>query len=195
MPDLPSSKRLASDQNDLARPYPAYEYVFPHVAAETRTRLAYYFVAEFPGQEKVEGHAAVIRAEIQRWEKRWHRSELFWLTFGEDVVVFDYRESHDEPPLVLRDLALAVFLEAREVCPAEALCEKVRRRLGEGYCEEEFLGPVRSLVERKIVLEDEGSYLNVAVMLGPWCLPRCDGSVTALRHRFGEGGCTFEVPC
>jgi len=145
------------------RPSPAYKYVFRQ-SDETTRNLAYYFVYDYADGRNIETYVAGVRLAIDDWIDR-HPDEEFYFTDSDSVThVADYRAVARAPRHTLVGLEREIFLHCDQAHSRSQIIAAFANRGPEQAITE----ALRHLVDYKLILEHDGSYLTLALSTGSY---------------------------
>ena len=154
-PNFTSSAALGFSR---VRPSPAYKYVFRQNDEVTRN-LAYYFAYDYADGRDIETYVAGVRLAIDDWIER-HTDEEFYFTDCDDVVeVADYRAIARAQHHALAGLEREIFL----LCDQAHSGPQILKAFGDRGSEQEVAGALRRMVDDRLILELDGSYLALAL--------------------------------
>lgn len=151
------------------RPYPSYGYVYPRWPAETLRDIAYYFVSDSAFDEALPVHRRLLET-IERWTREGARSALFCIELGNRSLVLDTRPDAAVQTCVLGPVDAAALRH----------CDRIRsERSVLAHCAEPPLSSppeatsarLAALLERRLLLEEDGRYLSVVLSVSDGFAP------------------------
>jgi len=145
------------------QPYPTYRYIYPF-DDEALRRLAYFFTFGYSdGYDPLQAGRPVLDA-VARWMLPSSLS-LFYAIGGDNMLVLcDTRPVARQGRIVLTGHAMDAYL----YCDAIRSFDSVVRHIGErhaGVGEGEVRALLEEMVEARLMLEEDGHYLSLAVLV------------------------------
>jgi ribosomal peptide maturation radical SAM protein 1 len=169
-------------------PYPAYQLVYRGLDPAAVRGLAYFFQARFDGQDRVGVREERLTAALRGWHAVHTQAALFSVEAGETLLIYDARPPGPEDLSLLTGPWRTLYSMCDHVRGKGALLKAAAELLpGAEDLEsrlEEFLS---RLVGKKLLLEEGGQYLALAVPMSPHFQPppsllrRCAERLEALR--------------
>ncbi|MCA1558004.1 MAG: RiPP maturation radical SAM C-methyltransferase [Acidobacteria bacterium] len=146
------------------RPNRAYKHVFA-LSDEEIENLAYFFEFDYSDGRKPLEYTLPLVAELQRWKILRGRAgeghiRLDAYRVGEAVLINDGRPCAVESSHRLEGIAAKVYLLCDSAQTLHGLCKK----LSETAVREEIFEVLKGLMASKLMVEQEGQYLSLAVM-------------------------------
>jgi ribosomal peptide maturation radical SAM protein 1 len=148
-------------------PCPAYRYIYP-LAPEAVENLAYYFTFSYREPQDVANYTRPVAERIAAWQAAYEQSELFSLDTGVSLLICDLRPVAQEPLTVLTELQRVLYLacdSAQTISQLQRLAGAPSGRAASAAEVEELLRP---LVERSLMVREDGAYLSLAIPLGEY---------------------------
>jgi ribosomal peptide maturation radical SAM protein 1 len=139
------------------RPYPAYKYVYPGFSGADLERIAYYFVAEFQGQELMPTYATELVRVMTVWKERADSSTLCHSTHAGQTIVFDGRTDGDMEILLLDGTPRDVLNRCAAITSERSLVSEFGAAAA---------GAIQLLVALGLVIREGDRYLTISVPLG-----------------------------
>jgi len=170
------------------RPYPAYGFVYRGVDEDARRDLAYFFEADYDGQDRVAEYTAPLVEALDDWIAHGATYALFSMSVGEQSWVFDLRPGAPSFVLPLKGLAQAVYEACDRIANRGQLAQRLERAGAGAPSEAAIDEALAALAERRLVVREGDDYLAVGVPLGYRYSPQ--GGV---RKRFVEAMRTIDA--
>jgi ribosomal peptide maturation radical SAM protein 1 len=148
------------------RPYPSYRYVYPGISDDILQDLAYYFVCDFEGQDRVDDYTTPLADAVRKWHSSRDNCALFSITIGPRVFVCDLRPHAKRLVTVLTGVPKRILMECDAICSRTKLLDCVVDELGKPISERTLDKCLGALLRQKIILEQNGKYLALAIPLG-----------------------------
>lgn len=142
------------------QPHGAYGCVYTGLDAALLYHMAYYFAFDYADGRDVPAYTAPLEEAVVRWKREEAASELFSVTVGDRLVIFDLRPGAAQPAHVLAGPRRQLF----------AHCDAIRSRpalqayLGVDGAELDDL--VAPLLAHRLMVEEGGNLLSLAIPLG-----------------------------
>jgi len=165
------------------RPWPSYSFIFP-LGQEEIERFAYFFDFEYEDGRKPFEYSRSLRREVGRWIILWQGSERFrprldLLQNGNKVVITDTRPCALRPEHRLKGLPAEIYM----YCDTIRSLDRITQEFDGHTSEAQIRKGLRRLVEDKLMIEDKGKYLSLAIVRNR------KGSLTSLSIK-KKGGIT-----
>lgn len=148
------------------RPIDAYRYIYPQLSEKTLFKIAYYFAYDYREPRDVMAYVEPLIKAIQEWHQVKDTAALFSIEQGDKAVIWDFRPVARQVMTVLSGPAKLLYTLCDRVSTPQSLARQLSSDLGEPFTPEQVRELLRPLVENKLILEDEGAYLSLAVPLG-----------------------------
>jgi ribosomal peptide maturation radical SAM protein 1 len=157
---------IQGEQNGLMniRPYPAYSYVYPDLSDESRANLAYYFTYDYDDDRNVTEYTRHIPASIDEWKQVHHRSELYIVAYGADILLWDLRPIAEIMITRMGGLEKDLYLACDGVQGVSELARIAEAYLG-SVSKDHIKSLMMNFVDRKLMLTEGDSFLGLAVLL------------------------------
>ncbi len=139
------------------RPYPAYKYVYPGFSDADLDRVAYYFVAEFQGQELLPTYVTELTRVVTAWKERAASATLCHSTHAGQTIVFDGRGDGDVEILLLDGTSSEVLNRCATIAGERSLISEFG---------DEAVGAIQLLVALGLAIREGDRYLTISVPLG-----------------------------
>jgi ribosomal peptide maturation radical SAM protein 1 len=146
--------------------HPGYRSVYPF-KQEDIDDLAYLFICDFDGKDKIHEYISPLFREVQDWMQCWREPEPPLLAFEPGlrgkVTIYDTRPCRTDPRIELeREMALAYMAcDARRLFPS--LSRELSEKRGKRYCGDAALRrSLDDLVSRRLMLREGDWYLGLA---------------------------------
>ena len=141
------------------RPYPAYGMIYPQIPVDDIAGLAYFFVADFDGDDRIADYTAPLVAAIATWTRS--DSDPFLVHFPHDggMVVVDGR--CDDRTRVYRlspDHALIL-----ELCDGIVSADRIVEDIEDRISADDVADCLADLCAAGIVIADDDHYLALSV--------------------------------
>ena len=147
-------------------PLPAYRHVYP-LEDEALMNLAYHFTFRYADGRDVNTYIRPLLVELHRWMST-RDAGLFMVDGHGRLAIWDLRPASIAPVSVLSGLERFLYLECDAIRDLNTLIRRVEGEWGRtGECTE-VVRCLDSLVERGLMLEQDGRYLSLAVRLGDY---------------------------
>ncbi len=153
------------------KPWPAYKYIFPFDQASV-SNLAAFFTYDSQEPQNTISYTAELAQEVHKWEEKSQQSDLFYVLDRYQLLIWDFRSHARTKLAILCGLEKSLY----EFCDSvQTLSELTKQcsRLGWNVNEFEVRERLQPMVDLGLLLEDEGSYLSLALSLEEY-LPRRD---------------------
>ncbi|MBN2244593.1 MAG: hypothetical protein JW755_01985, partial [Candidatus Aminicenantes bacterium] len=147
------------------KPYPSYGYIFPKLDSQSIYDLAYYFVADFRGEDKIEEWSKEIKAAVLSWKEQAHRSSLFFIDDSTKMLICDFRPGASDTFHVLQDPQQMLYKACDRFRSVTALQKHLKDETGMCLTEQELEVLLNPFLENGLMLEEDGKYLSLALSL------------------------------
>ncbi|MCA9708142.1 MAG: RiPP maturation radical SAM C-methyltransferase, partial [Myxococcales bacterium] len=163
------------------RPHPSYRWLYPDLDPRALEGVAYSFVGRYRSQGHTHAYAEPLCAAVQRWKERAASTALVMLdgpgglaigALGPDAAPWFGR---------LRGDARAAYLACDRITGEAALRRALARQGGRDVSPEQLRCVVAPLLERGLMLEEDGRYLSLAIDLNA-STPRGRSYVLPIEH-------------
>ena len=144
----------------------AYRHVYP-LEDEALMNLAYHFTFRYADNRDVNAYIRPLLVELRRWMST-HDAGLFMVDGDGRLAIWDLRPASIAPLSVLSGLARFLYLECDAIRALETLIRRVEEEWGRKTESTELVRCLDPLVERGLMLEQDGRYLSLAVRLGDY---------------------------
>jgi ribosomal peptide maturation radical SAM protein 1 len=105
-------------------PYHSYSLVYPFLKPDEIAQLAYYFVGEFEGKDRIPLVTSGVRKEINFWKTDYGKASLQLLAVGTVGHIFDTR--HDKSNLyTINTIDFAVLRKSNDISSIVAVIQEV----------------------------------------------------------------------
>jgi ribosomal peptide maturation radical SAM protein 1 len=146
------------------RPRPFYSFVYPFGRRKLE-EIAYYFDFDYADGRKPAEYTRPLRRQVCKWMELWQTSDgthprLDLRTAGDVVVITDTRPCACRRTHRLRGLTAKIYRECDAVQSLAALLKKFRSQSSEAAVKRSL----RTLMANKLLIQDEGRYLSLALM-------------------------------
>jgi ribosomal peptide maturation radical SAM protein 1 len=146
--------------------HPCYRSVYPF-KQEDIDDLAYLFIYDFDGKDKIHEYISPLLMELQNWMQYWQEGEPPLLAFEPrprgKITIYDTRPCRTDSRIELeREMALAYMAcDARRLFPS--LSKELSEKRGKRYCGDAALRRgLDDLVSRRLMLREGDWYLSLA---------------------------------
>jgi ribosomal peptide maturation radical SAM protein 1 len=161
------------------RPLAPYRFVYD-VPDHALQNLAYYFAHDYAQPMDLSSYVAGVEAQLKTWRRVAGSYELLAIDDGDVLTLVDTRP-RATPVVVLTGLDRSIYL----ACDAVTDLERLERALPPAS-RAAIADRLASMVARRIVLEDAGQYLALAVPLGDY-VPRGAAAERVMQVLASEG--------
>ncbi len=149
------------------QPWPSYSYVYPFRRRKL-DGIACFFAFQYADGRKPFEYSRPLRGEVGKWMELWQTPDksnphLDLRVAGEEVVITDTRPCAVRPTHRLGGLTAKVLLQCDSVQSFNALRRAFGQQAGDAAVEKSL----EKLVADKLLIEDGGRYLNLAVKVQP----------------------------
>lgn len=142
------------------RPHAAYRYIYTGVDPSLLCHLVYYFEFDYADGRDVKEYAAPLEEAVARWKREEAASELFSVSLGERLVIFDLRPAATQPTHLLTGPRRQLF----EHCEAIRSRSTLQAYLGLSGAELDDL--VAPLLAHRLMVAEGSNLLSLAIPLG-----------------------------
>jgi|SRR5271166_6136513 len=129
-------------------------------------RIAYFFVGNFAGADRVAARLHRFDAAIQEWYSGRNSSVLVCFDADEYLVIFDTRVIARHPITILREPCRSIYLDCTSIRGHRAIIERAA-----GLCDGLQAGLLDAAIEilegRRLLMREGSLYLSLALVLGP----------------------------
>lgn len=145
------------------RPRPSYSFVYPFNRRKLEG-IAYYFDYDYADGRKPVEYTRPLRRQVYKWMKLWQSSDgshprLDMRAAGDDVVITDTRQCAARSTHRLKGLAAKIYHQCDAVQSLATLL-----RVFDGHANDADVREIlRKLVADKLMVEDDGKYLSLAI--------------------------------
>jgi ribosomal peptide maturation radical SAM protein 1 len=146
-------------------PYPSYRFVFSGLDSQSISDLAYYFVAEFDGEGRIAEWSREIENIVSLWKKNADQSALFFIDDNSKLLICDFRPGAADPFLVLQGHQRTLYKACDRIRSRSVLLGILAAESGKDLNDTEIDALLKPLLDRRIMLEEEGCCLALAVSL------------------------------
>jgi ribosomal peptide maturation radical SAM protein 1 len=147
------------------RPYRAYQYIYPGFDESDIENIAFYFVADYEGQENIPSYAAEVSAAIQTWLDDHARSALFFLESEDCISICDFRPGTSDTHISLQGYQKQIYLACDGICSRDSLKQLIFPGVPTEMNDTELDTLLEPLLEKKLLLQENQKYLALAI---PW---------------------------
>lgn len=91
------------------QPYPSYRFIYPELNEDELFDIAYFFIGEFEGQDKINEYTLPLRNAIADWQSNAERYSLFSISTKDILLICDSRKGADEPILEVSGPAMLIL--------------------------------------------------------------------------------------
>jgi ribosomal peptide maturation radical SAM protein 1 len=157
---------LFTNQKDVAdvRPYPCYNYIYPDLSPESRANLAYYFKFDYTDSRDVPSYTTNVQQAVARWKDTHQESFLHLMRNGEDTWIFDFRPIALSNIFRLTGIEEFIYITCDSIQSLDSLMKIVRSSF-DSPCPEIVHTILQGFVAMKLMVEEDGLYLSLAVWL------------------------------
>jgi ribosomal peptide maturation radical SAM protein 1 len=148
-------------------PFPAYHYVYP-IETEALSNLAYFFSYEYQEERDVAGYTQAVDDAIKAWRREHTDSALFFVDKDDALLVWDLRRIAHRPLQTLTGLPRVLYQACDEASSLRRLQEVVREATGQPVATEELEDMLVLLLDRGLMVKEDGLYLSLAIRLGEY---------------------------
>lgn len=146
------------------RPWPSYSFVYPFGRSKLEG-IAYYFDFDYADGRRPVEYTRPLRRQVDQWVKLWQTPDgshprLDLRTAGDDVVITDTRPGACRRTQRLKGLTAKIYRQCDAVQSLAALLKKFRNQSNEAA----VMKSLKTLVASKLLIEDDGRYLSLAIM-------------------------------
>lgn len=143
------------------RPYPAYAMIYPQVPPAVVGDLAYFFVADFDGDERIPEYTAALAAAISTWTSGNRDPFLVHFLHDDGMVLVDGR-SADRTRIYRLSAVHALIID---LCDGIVGGDRIVEELGSRIPISELQDCLADLCDAGIVIADGADYLALSVPL------------------------------
>ncbi|HMD86105.1 MAG TPA: RiPP maturation radical SAM C-methyltransferase [Terriglobia bacterium] len=146
------------------RPRPSYSFVYPFGRRKLEG-IAYYFDFDYAdGRQPVE-YTRPLRRQVGKWMELWQTPDgshprLDLRTAGDGVVITDTRPCASRRTHRLRGLTAQIYQQCDAVQSLDGLLKRFRSHASDAAVKKSL----KTLVANKLLIEDDGRYLSLAIM-------------------------------
>lgn len=148
-------------------PYPSYNFIYPF-AQDVVANLAYFFTFRYKEPRDMDQCVGLLRQGMVAWKEAHETSDLFFVDKGEKLLMWDLRPLATAPLTVLDGVLRDIILACDAICPLRKLRDLASERLGRSLNESELRDLVSPLLERRLLIEQNGAFLGLAIPLGEY---------------------------
>jgi ribosomal peptide maturation radical SAM protein 1 len=154
------------------RPLPFYEFLYDLPEA-ARRNLAYYFSYDYKVPQNVARYADPLVRSVHAWQTTWRNAELVSVDLDDRLFVFDTRPRAAAPVTLLAGEDRRLYHACDAIADAGRFAPAGADRLN-------------AIVERGLMLRDNGKYLSLAVPLAEY--QPSGAAAASLRAMFESAG-------
>ena len=162
--------------SDLA-PYPAYSFVYPGLDPQELSRLAYYFVGNFEGKERIPSYTSGIVDAVANWQKNRNEVTLCHSSYHGRSTVFDGRGGVDVEVLILGGIYSKILDRCASISASHTLCHELA---SDGHTPDETIDALNNLFSRGLLVSEDSRFLAVSIPLGFQYVPP-DGALRKIQ--------------
>jgi len=146
------------------RPWPTYPFVYP-LGRKKLEGIAYDFHFDYADGRRPVEYTRSLRRQVDQWTKLWKTPDgshprLDLRTAGADVMITDTRPCATRRTHRLSGLKAEIYRECDSVQSLATLLKKFGSQASEAAVQESL----KTLVANKLLIEDDGRYLSLALM-------------------------------
>lgn len=146
------------------RPWPSYSFIFPF-GQEELEKLVYFFDFDYKNGRQPFQYSRSLRREVGRWIIFWQgygkeRPRLDLTLEGQDAVITDTRSCAVRNKHRLKGVASNVYM----YCDTVRTLDNLTRHFGNHASETKIHRMMGKLLTDKLMIEDKGRYLSLAVI-------------------------------
>lgn len=143
-------------------PHPAYFHLYP-LPPEVVANLAYFFVYDYSEDRDVLGYTRALWFEVEKWWNTEEGADLFCADNGTHLLIWDLRPVAVQPLTILTGMQRILY----ERCQVTQTASELKRSIELGPDgESEIEALLEPLVNRGLMVQDQKSYLSLAIPLG-----------------------------
>ncbi|HYF90951.1 MAG TPA: RiPP maturation radical SAM C-methyltransferase [Symbiobacteriaceae bacterium] len=153
------------------RPFAAYTYLYPSMAAEVRQRFAYYFDYSYREPHDVTAYTESLRDALLKWQQDYMKgADLFSMEVeGTDgLVVFDFRSAGEQHMIRLSPVQRSLYEFCDSVRSRQSLLVRLQETEGPAADLRELDSLLMPLLEDRILLCIDDHYLSLAIPVGTY---------------------------
>ena len=159
--------RFSPNFNDAARlgisdirPFPVYDFIYP-LEARAKANLAYYFTFQYASGQDPDAYTRCFLDAIHQWQTANDTYHFFYMSAGENLILWDFRDLGDGPLIVLTPLQKDIYLFCDTAQTIDAICAGLGDAHGIG--EQEVRAELQRMLKRKLMLQGGNRYLSLAL--------------------------------
>jgi ribosomal peptide maturation radical SAM protein 1 len=146
-------------------PYPSYRYIYPF-ESESLCRIAYFFTCEYSDSYDPIARAMPVLESVERWSQPESYSALYAIYGSHVLVITDSRPHSQERQHVLTGPESEIYLFCDRVRSLRSIREHTGKTWPDaGWAEKEIRRFLAQMVEKCLMLEENGFYLSLAVLV------------------------------
>lgn len=147
------------------KPCPAYQHIYPF-PPESLANLAYYFTFDYRSEQNVEHYTRPLAEQVLEWKAVHGASDLFSKDFGTFLLICDLRPVALKRITVLTGLQRELYLLCHTASTISEIKRTIELRSGESASEQQITELFQPLIESHLLIQDECTFLNLAIPLG-----------------------------
>jgi len=146
------------------RPSISYTYVYPF-SEDRLKKIAYHFDFDYSDDRDVDSYTKMLRLQIRKWKRLWtgqRTPSLNMVRVDNLILINDTRPISIQEFYILRDEEARIY----EFCDIPQTLRSITSRINDEFSqttEEAVMNIICDLVDRKLLLDDNGKYLNLAI--------------------------------
>jgi ribosomal peptide maturation radical SAM protein 1 len=146
------------------RPYPCYDYTYPDLSPESHANLAYYFQFDYIDSRNVASYTLSLMQAVDTWTSTHRQSTLHLMRDKEDTWIFDFRPIALNNIFRLTGIEEFIYVTCDIIQSLDSLMKMVRSSF-DTPPPEIVHAILQSFVDMKLMVEEDGLYLSLAVWL------------------------------
>jgi ribosomal peptide maturation radical SAM protein 1 len=157
---------MFTDQKNITniRPYPCYHYIYPDLSSESRANLAYYFQFDYADSRDVASYTTNLIQSVDIWKNTHHQSSLHLMNDKENTWIFDFRPIALNNIFRLTGIEELIYITCDSIQSLDSLMKTVRSSFN-APSPEIIHSILQGFVDMKLMVEEDGLYLSLAVWL------------------------------
>jgi ribosomal peptide maturation radical SAM protein 1 len=164
------------------RSCPSYSYIYPGWPQEELDKIAYFFVGDYPNRNLAEIYTARFRNCVRLWMTNAKETTLFQVPAGDQVIVFDLRDSGGSASIyALNDWVIELLRRCDRIISASSLFQCLSEH---SITHQEFDAALQSLAECGLIMREGDLCLALPLSLADGYKPPAL-AVARLRAQLG----------
>jgi ribosomal peptide maturation radical SAM protein 1 len=150
------------------RPHPAYFHIFP-LPSEVVSGLAYYFIFDYKDGRNPRSYASDVIRELRQWQQSEGQIYLMYVDDGDTLTIFRGRRDHLPVRSYLRSDDRKLYLFCEQARTIANIFEFAQKNTDMILVTEDLQQWLKNMVHEGLMLEDNESYLSLAVDVTQQC--------------------------